>query len=122
MTTREFYEFANAVFANVTDEKAPEAIAYIEKATAALDARNEKAKERAAAKRAAGDALTARMGELIGEEPMTIADIVAAIEPEYPDITPAKVVARVKRLVADETVVKGTTKVGSRKLVTYAKA
>lgn len=122
MTTREFYEFANAVFANVTDEKAPEAIAYIEKATAALDARNEKAKERAAAKRAAGDALTARMGELIGEEPMTIADIVAAMEPEYPDITPAKVVARVKRLVADETVVKGTAKVGSRKLVTYAKA
>ena len=51
MTQREFYEFATNVFATVDVEGKEDAMAYIAKATAALDAKNAKAKERAAEKR-----------------------------------------------------------------------
>lgn len=122
MTTREFYDFANTVFATIEDERTPEAIAFIEKSIAALDAKNAKAKERAAEKRAESDAMTATIGAAIGEAPMTINDIVAAISGEYPDVTPAKVVARVKRLVDANEVVKNIAKVNGRKLTTYARA
>ena len=122
MTKREFYVFANDVFATVEVEGIDEAKAFIAKEVAALDAKNEKAKERAAAKRAEGDAMKAVIAGVIGDEPMTVNDIIAAIETEYPDVTPAKVVARMKGLVADEVVTKETVKVDGRKLVGYVKA
>ena len=122
MTQREFYEFATNVFATVDVEGKEDAMAYIAKATAALDAKNAKAKERAAEKRAASDAMRATIADVIGTEPMTIPDIMAAIETEYPDVTPAKVVSRMKALVESEVVTKATIKVDGRKLTAYAKA
>ena len=121
MTQREFYEFATNVFATVDVEGKEDAMAYIAKATAALDAKNAKAKERAAEKRAASDAMRAAIAGVIGEEPMTIPDIMAAIEAEYPAVTPAKVVSRMKALVESEVVTKATVKVDGRKLTAYAK-
>lgn len=122
MTKREFYVFANDVFASVESEGKDEALAFISKEIAALDAKNEKAKERAAAKRAEGDVMKATIAGVLGDEPMTIAEIIEAISVEYPDITPAKVVARMKTLVADEVAAKKTVKVDGRKLVAYTKA
>ena len=122
MTQREFYEFATNVFATVDVEGKEDAMAYIAKATASLDAKNEKAKKRAAEKRAASDAMRAAIADAIGTEPMTIADIMAAIEAEYPDVTPAKVVSRMKNLVENEVVTKGIVKVDGRKLTAYTKA
>lgn len=122
MTQREFYEFATNVLATVEVEGKEDAMAYIAKATAALDAKNAKAKKRAAEKRAASDAMRAAIADVIGEEPMTIPDIMAAIEAEYPDVTPAKVVSRMKALVESEVVTKATVKVDGRKLTAYAKA
>lgn len=122
MTKREFFVFANDVFATVDTEGKDEAIAFIEKEIAALDAKNEKAKERAAAKRAEGDAMKAAIGNVLGDEPMTVNEILEAIVGEYPDITPAKVVSRVNALVKDEAAVKETVKQDGRKLVAYTKA
>lgn len=122
MTKREFFVFANDVFATVDTEGKDEAIAFINKEIAALDAKNEKAKERAAAKRAEGDAMKAAIAGVLGDEPMTVNDILEAISAEYPDVTPAKVVNRVNGLVKDEAASKETIKVEGRKLVAYTKA
>lgn len=122
MTQREFYDFATNVFATVDVEGKEDAMAYIAKATAALDAKNAKAKERAAEKRAVSDAMRATIAGVIGEEPITIPEIMAAIETEYPDVTPAKVVARVGILVKNGTVTKEQVKIDGRKLTAYVKA
>lgn len=122
MTQREFYEFATNVFATVDVEGKEDAMAYIAKATAALDAKNAKAKERAAEKRAASDAMRAAIANVIGDKPMTIPEIMEAIETEYPDVTPAKVVSRMKALVEGEVVTKAVIKVDGRKLTAYTKA
>lgn len=122
MTKREFYVFANDVFATVDVEGIDEAKAFIAKEVAALDAKNEKAKERAAAKRAEGDAMRTVIESVLGNEPMTVNDIIAAIESEYPDVTPAKIVARVRKSIEDGVVSKETVKVEGRKLVGYVKA
>ena len=122
MTQREFYEFATNVFTTVDVEGNEDAMAYIAKATAALDAKNEKAKKRSAEKRAEGDKMRVAIANVIGDTPMTIADIMAAIEGEYPGVTPAKVVARMKGLIENETVVKEIVKVDGRKLTAYTKA
>ena len=122
MTRREFYDFANSVFATIDAEGKDEALSFIEKEIAALDAKNEKAKQRAAEKRAEGDALRAAIEAVIGEEPMTVNDILASVEAEYPDITPAKVVARVRQSIENGVVVKETVKLDGRKLVAYTKA
>jgi hypothetical protein len=122
MTQREFYEFATNVFATVDVEGKEDAMEYIIKATAALDAKNAKAKERAAEKRAASDAMRAAIANVLGEEPMTIPEIMAAIETEYPDVTPAKIVSRMKGLVDNETAVKTVVKAEGRKLTAYTKA
>ena len=122
MTQREFYEFATNVFTTVDVEGKEDALEYISKAIAALDAKNAKAKERAAEKRAAGDAMRATIQGVLGETPMTIPEIMAAIETEYPDITPAKVVARMKGLVDVDHAVKTIVKVDGRKLTAYTRA
>lgn len=122
MNRREFYAFANDVFASIETEGKDEALAFIEKEIAALDAKNEKAKLRAAAKRAEGDALRASIEAVLSNEPMTVNEIMAAVEAEYPDITPAKVVARVRQSIENGVVSKETVKLEGRKLVAYTLA
>lgn len=122
MNRREFYEFANSVFSTVETEGKDEALAFIEKEIASLNAKNEKAKERAAAKRAEGDALRASIEAVLGSEPMTVNEIMAAVEADYPDITPAKVVARVRQSIDNGVVTKETVKLDGRKLVAYTLA
>lgn len=122
MTKREFYVFANDVFTSVDVEGKDEALAFISKEVAALDAKNEKAKERAAAKRAEGDALRGAIEGVLNSEPMTVNEIMAAVEADYPDITPAKVVARVRQSIENGVVNKETVKLEGRKLVAYTLA
>ena len=121
MTKREKFELvANLVNGAAVEFDREEMLEWCGKEIAALDAKNEKAKERAAEKRAAGDELQARIYALMGEEPMTINDIVAALGDE--DLTPARVVARMKNLVKAEEVAKTAVKVEGRKLVGYTRA
>lgn len=90
---------------------------FIEKSIAQIDARNEKAKERQAQKKAEGDELRAQVKAVLGTEPMKVAEIVAAIND--PEVTSAKVVSRLTQLVNAGDVVKEDVKVDGRTLKVY---
>ena len=100
--------------------------AFAKNEIALLDAKAAKAKERAAVKRAEGDALTDAVREALTEEAATIADIAARIEGE--DVTVGKVQFRLNQLAKNGEAIKGEITIpateGSkaRKVVSYAKA
>lgn len=120
MTKREMYEVIANVFATVDVENRDEVIDFTKKEIAALDRKNETAKKRAAEKKAAGDELRARVEAVIGEEPITVNGILEALGED--DLTPAKVTARTRQLVAAGIITKEMVKVGDRKLTAYVKA
>lgn len=91
---------------------------FIEKSIAQIDARNEKVKERQAQKKAEGDELRAQVKAVLGTEPMKVTEIVTAIN--NPEITSAKVVARLTQLVNSGDVVKEDVKVDGRTLKVYS--
>jgi hypothetical protein len=83
-----------------------------------LDAKAEKAKERAAKTKAEGDELRAAVQAVLTDEYQLADAIVAQVEGE--EITKSKVVARLTQLVAAEVAVKDTIKAeDGRKLVAY---
>ena len=120
MTTREMYEVIGNVFAAGNDENRDEVLAFIEKQVAAIDRKNAKAKERAAEKRADGDALRGAIEGLLTDAPKTVNDILDELGDDT--LTPAKVVARMTQLVKAEKAAKETVKIEGRKLVGYIKA
>lgn len=96
---------------------ATELVDFLNSQLTQLDARNAKAKKRAAEKRVEGDELRATIKAVLTTEPKTVADIMAQVESE--DLTPAKVVARLNQLVKAEEVVKELVKVDARRLMAY---
>ena len=120
MTKREKFEVIGNVFANIDNEYKDEILAFVADETAALDRKNEKAKERASAKRAEGDALRGTLEGLLTDEPKTVNDILAELDVD--GITPAKVVSRMTQLVKAEKAAKVTVKEDGRKLVGYVLA
>lgn len=76
-------------------------VEFATKKLAQLDHRNEKAKERAAAKRAEGDELTEKVFALVSDEPQTRDDITNALIAEGLEVTVGKVGYRLSALVAD---------------------
>ena len=120
MTKREIYDVIETVFSNIDNEDAGEVLAMVAKERAALDRKNEKAKERAAEKRAAGDELRAAVKGVLGAEPMTIGEIIEALGDE--SLTPAKITARTRQLVAAGEVEKCMVKAEGRKLTAYSLA
>ena len=91
---------------------------YITKTIDQLNAKNEQAKERAAEKKADGDELRAKIEALLTEEFQTGDEITAALND--PEITKAKVTARLTQLVKAEKAFKTTIKVDNRKIVAYS--
>ena len=92
--------------------------AYIEKTISQLNAKNEKAKERAAEKKADGDELRAKIEALLTEDFQTGDEITAALND--PEITKAKVTARLSQLVKTGKAFKTTVKVDNRKIMAYS--
>ena len=72
-------------------------IEWCDKEIAALDRKAETAKAKAAEKKAAGDALRDRVYEVLGSEPMTIAEVTEAIGDE--EVSANKVAYRLNALV-----------------------
>ena len=120
MTKKEMYNVIATVFETVDREDKDEILTFVAKERAALDAKTEKARKRAAEKRAVADGVKERIEEILGDEPITVADVLDALEDK--DMTPAKVVARMKALVSEGEVTKTMVKVEGRKLVGYVKA
>ena len=102
-----------------------EAVEFIDKQIEQLEAKAAKAKYRAAAKRADGDALREMVFQCVDAKPKTIDEITADvidIAEDASDITKAKVTARLTQLVKNGSVIKEQTKIGTRKIMTYARA
>ena len=102
-----------------------EAVEFIDKQIEQLEAKAAKAKYRAAAKRADGDALRETVFQCVDAKPKTIDEITADvidIAEDASDITKAKVTARLTQLVKNGSVVKEQTKIGTRNIMTYARA
>ena len=91
---------------------------FIEKSIAQLDARTEKARAKAAEKKAAGDELKANIKAVLSETPMTVADIVEALDD--PEVTNAKVIARLTQLVNAQEIFKTDARVDKRTLKVYS--
>ena len=117
LTKREKFEMVLAVEGIAANDELRE---FIEGEIAILDARAEKAKERAAKKAAEVDALGELVFGVISDKGVvTVADIVTALEDEDAEITSAKVVSRLTKLVNSDRVEKKEVSVDKRKLMTY---
>ena len=102
------------------DVTAEDVTAFVETTLAQIAAKAEKNKERAAAKRQAGDELRAQVLGFVTEEWQTRDEIAANFEDE--DITPAKVGARLTQLVENGSVVKEKQKIDGKDKMVYALA
>lgn len=92
-------------------------IEFIDTTIDQIDAKAVKAKERAAGKKAEGDALREEVFSHVTNEWQTADAITALVVGE--DITKAKVVARLTQLVKADMVEKEQQKVGDAKLMCY---
>lgn len=101
----------------VGDIDAETVIATLETAVAQIDAKAAKAKERAAEKKTAGDALRAEIETLLTDEFQTADAITEQVTAE--DVTKSKVVSRLSQLVAAGVAAKEQIKVDDRKLMGY---
>lgn len=102
------------------DVTAEDVTAFVETTLAQIAAKAEKNKERAAAKRQAGDELRTQVLGFVTEEWQTRDEIAANFEDE--DITPAKVGARLTQLVENGSVVKEKQKIDGKDKMVYALA
>lgn len=96
-------------------------VEFCDKEIAALEAKAEKAKLRAAAKKAEGDELRSVVASVLTSEPMIAEDVLAAIE-GVEDLTKAKVIARLTQLVKAGEAVKSEVIVDGKKRMAYALA
>lgn len=109
-TKKEFYEMIKEIVAD--NEMLVE---FCEKEIAALEAKAEKAKARAAEKKAEGDALREAVQKVLTNEYQTIDAIYTQIEGE--EVTKAKVTARLTQLVKAEIATKADVKTDDNKTV-----
>ena len=115
MTKNEMYSLIAELCADNAD-----VVAFCEAEKAALAKKAEKAKARAAEKRAAGDELYAAVLDCVGNEPITAEAVLDMIEGE--DLTVAKVRARLSQGVKNEVLAKETIKIDGKNKVHYKKA
>ena len=114
VTKKEMFTEIKVVLETV--EGSEELVAFVEKQIEALDNEAAKAKERKA-KKVAEDTLKDTVASLLTDEFQTAEAIVDAIGDE--EVSKAKVVNRLSKLIADGVAVKEQTKVGDRKVVCY---
>lgn len=83
-----------------------EFVEYAENELAKLAKKNEKAKERAAEKRAIGDDLQAKVLAVITDEPQTRDDILVALNDETGELTVHKIQSKLNNLVESNQISK----------------
>ena len=116
-----FAELREMVLATVEDQaQQDELVEFIDKQMETLDKRKAAAADRAAKKKAESDALTDEIFALIGDKPITVDEIVVALDNE--DVTRNKVTARLGKLVKAGSIVKETVKGEGNKRMAYCLA
>ena len=94
-----------------------ELVAFLNKKVDQIDAKAAKAKEKAAEAKVKGDELRDIVAGLLTDEVQTIDAILAQVD--FPEVTKAKVTARLTQLVKAGVAAKETVAVDSRKLTAY---
>ena len=94
-----------------------EVVAFCDAQIALLANKAEKAKAKAAEKKAQGDELYAAVVSVLGTEPMTREDVLGAIEGE--DLTVAKIGARLNQAIKNGVAVKTSIKVDGKNKTAY---
>ena len=117
ITKKEYFAMVAEIVNGSNAENKAELMEFIQKQVEVLDKKADKAKERAAEKKAEGDELRTKVQSVLTEELQTIDEIVDAIGEE--DVTRNKVVARLTQLVAAEVAVKDKVESGSKKVMGY---
>jgi hypothetical protein len=126
ITERNYHETIISILTGkteLTEQLGATLVKYAEGKVAALDARNEKAKEAAAKKKVANDELADRVAGVLTADLVAIADIVTALGD--PAVTQGMVINRLTKLVTVGRAVKGeisipaTEGVKARKISAY---
>ena len=112
-----FAELREMVENWVDREDQGDLLEFIDKQIETLEKRKAAAADRAAKKRLESDALTDAILAQIGEELMTVDEIVAALDDE--EVTRNKVTARLGKLVKNGSIVKDAVKVDGNKRMAY---
>jgi hypothetical protein len=94
-----------------------ELVEFLTKKVDQIDAKAAKAKEKAAEAKVKGDELRDIVAGLLTDEVQTIDAILAQVD--FPEVTKAKVTARLTQLVKAGVAAKETVAVDSRKLTAY---
>ena len=108
MTKKEYYDLIKNIIEGANIAEKNELIEFINKQIAQIDAKAEKAKAKAAEKRAAGDELREVIKTILTNELQTADEITNKIENE--EVTRAKVIARLSQLVKNGEVEKTDVK------------
>lgn len=117
ITKSAMYDVIAAVLTSADFDEKAEALEFIAHEKDMLAAKSEKAKARAAEKRAESEVVYDKIMGLMTSDLQTIDDILVKLEDE--SMTPAKVSARVSRLVKAGLVEKESIKVGDKKRMAY---
>lgn len=117
MTKRDCLNALYDMVVNADVENGDALMEFIEKELAQLDKRRDAAAKRAEKKKEASDALTEEIYGLLTETPMTIDEIVLALDVE--DVTTNKVAARLGKLIKADRVVKEAVRVDKRRKMAY---
>lgn len=117
MTKRDCLNALYEIVVNTDVENGDTLMEFIEKELAQLDKRRDAAAKRAEKKKEASDALTEEIYGLLTETPMTIDEIVLALDTE--DVTTNKVAARLGKLIKADRVVKEAVRVDKRRKMAY---
>ena len=113
-----FAELREMVLAAVEDQaQQDELVEFIDKQIETLEKRKVAAAERAEKKKAESDAMTDAILAQIGNELITVDEIVVALDSE--EVTRNKVTARLGKLVKAGTIVKEAVKVEGNKRMAY---
>lgn len=113
-----FAELREMVLAAVEDQaQQDELVEFIDKQIETLEKRKVAAAERAEKKKAESDAMTDAILAQIGDELITVDEIVVALDSE--EVTRNKVTARLGKLVKVGTIVKEAVKVDGNKRMAY---
>lgn len=118
MTKRDYFEMLKG-FIPADAERAAELVEFIDKQIEQLDAKAAKARERAAERKAEGDELRAMVAAAVTDEFQTIDQIMTAMELDDPDVTRAKITARLGQLVKAGEVMKVAMTVDKRRVMHY---
>lgn len=97
ITKREYFEMLKEIVNESNNENKGELIYFIESQIASIETKAAKAKERAAAKKAEGDALRETVKSVLTNEFQDAETITALVDEE--DVTKNKVIARLTQLV-----------------------